>query len=96
MTTARATPSHAFPEQVDWRDTGCEEAPACLRCPLHQCKHDDPGWLASGRRALRDQEIMQAVAGRSVGDVADEIGERFRVSARTVYRVVKSTKDGKR
>src|SRR3990170_4302941 len=31
-----------LPDYADYRDTGCEAAPSCLRCPFARCKYDEP------------------------------------------------------
>ena len=30
----------ALPEFANYRDTGCELAPSCLRCPFARCQYD--------------------------------------------------------
>ena len=32
-----------LPERYPYRDEGCEVSPSCLKCPLPQCKYDEPG-----------------------------------------------------
>ena len=75
-----------LPEHHAYTDDGCEVAPACLRCPLPQCKHDEPGWYLRERRAERDRTMsrLRRREGLSVGQLAD----RFGVSKRTVFRAL--------
>jgi len=76
----------ALPEHANYyRDEGCELAPSCLACPLPQCRYDTPTggrWL--GNRP-RDAEILELRRG---GKLIEEIAEHFRVSRRTVFRVL--------
>ena len=66
-------------------DTGCDLAPSCLNCPFKVCRYDLPG----GERALmnesRDSAIIEAYY---AGDAAEVLAKRFRLSVRTIRRVV--------
>lgn len=75
-----------LPEMMAFRDTGCDVHPACLTCPLPQCRYDEPGWRQREERLERDAEIarMRARHGLSV----EELAARFGVSTRTVHRVL--------
>lgn len=83
MTLARVR-SDALPENVEYRDTGCEVSPTCLTCPLVTCRFDDPGGLRGILNRERNSRIMQLRA-RGVGprQVADLVG----MSVRHVHRV---------
>lgn len=73
------------PEQSAYVDTGCELAASCLDCPLARCKYDDPRWRQRNDLKTRDARIVELrQAGRTVKEVAKEIG----VSDRTAYRVL--------
>lgn len=76
-----------LPEQSPYRDDGCEVSPSCLRCPLPQCKYDDPGWFQRQKRDERDREVMAILrrGGLSVAQVA----ARFDLSQRTVFRILR-------
>lgn len=84
--------SHQFPENMIgkgyYRDSGCELAPSCIRCPLPQCKYD----LPHGPEVLkkRNREIYRLVAdeGRRAEDVAVE----YNISKRTVHRAVQKVR----
>lgn len=76
-----------LPEQMSYHDTGCEVSPSCLRCPLPQCKFDDPVWYQRYRRTGRDQQVLNAFehGGLTVFDLA----RRFEVSTRTIHRALR-------
>lgn len=68
-----------------YRDTGCEHAPSCLRCPFPVCiKYDNPKWDAESER--RNAQITTL---RSKGYTAKTIAETLNVPIRTVYNVFK-------
>ena len=88
MTTATVGAlTDVLPERYPYRDDGCEASPSCLRCPLPQCKYDDPGWLQRHRRNERDSEVVTAL--REQGFSVPEVAQRFEMSQRTVFRIVK-------
>jgi len=74
-----------LPENMRYSDDGCEASSSCLTCPLAICKYDDPGWLKREDRKLRDEEIFRL---RKEGVPVPELARQFRVSTRTVHRVV--------
>ena len=73
-----------------WKDTGCEESPSCLACPLPICRYDNPAWYAGLVRGRLDARIL-ATYETFLGnpDVAGLTARVFGVSARTVHRVIK-------
>jgi hypothetical protein len=74
----------ALPEFTTYRDTGCEYAPACLTCPLAQCRYDLEGRrISTNVHQLRVVELRRQ--GWTPGRVASELG----VSRRTVFRLSK-------
>ena len=74
------------PEFVSYRDDGCEVSPSCLRCPLPQCKYDDPGFLTRLRREQRDKDVVGLLKqGASMRQAAEESG----LTERTVFRIRK-------
>ena len=79
------------PEYFPYRDDGCEVSPSCLRCPLPQCKYDDPGWLQRARRKKRDKEIMAALRGDGLS--VQQVAARFDLSQRTVFRILRRVGD---
>lgn len=76
-----------LPENIGYRDTGCEVFPSCLRCPLPQCKYDDPIWYQQYRRQGRDQLILAAFD--DDGATVTQVAELFRLSPRTVQRALR-------
>ena len=77
----------ALPEQMNYRDTGCEASSACLMCPLPQCKFDDPMWYQQLRRQGRDLQILEAHHQERI--TVFELAGRFRVSPRTIHRALR-------
>jgi hypothetical protein len=75
-----------MPELFPYRDDGCELSPSCLNCSLPRCKYDDPGWIQRERRRKRDAAVLQA---RQRDDLTvPQLAHRFRVSERTVFRIL--------
>ncbi len=75
----------ALPEEIRYRDDGCDIHPQCLTCPLPRCRYDEPGGLRGLLNAYRDQQI---VALRGDGAPVDQIAERYNLSRRTVFRIL--------
>ena len=74
-----------LPEHTHYVDRGCDVSASCLRCPLPQCRFDDPAWYQAYKREARDREVLAACEdGLSVFEVARQFG----ISPRTVYRAV--------
>jgi len=78
-----------LPQDVNWRDEGCELFASCLSCPRLRCIEEEP----RGKQRLR----MRARAGRMVelqrqGKSAVEIASLFGVSKRTVQRAIARAK----
>jgi len=76
----------ALPEHMDYRDEGCDLFASCLSCPLPRCRYDQPGGARSMINVVRDEEIRRIH--RTTCLPIDEIAARFRVSRRTVFRVL--------
>jgi hypothetical protein len=81
----------ALPEEITYRDDGCDIHPNCLTCPLPRCRYDEPGGLRAMLNAFRDERI---VALRRDGAPVDEIAQRYNLSRRTVFRILSSTGNG--
>ena len=75
----------ALPEEIRYRDDGCDIHPQCLTCPLPRCRYDEPGGLRGMLNAYRDEQI---VALRGDGAPVDQIAERYNLSRRTVFRIL--------
>jgi len=74
-----------LPQDIQWRDQGCELYPSCLNCPRSRCIEDEP----RGKQKIR----LQARAGRMAalrqeGRSVRQIAELYGVSVRTVQRVL--------
>lgn len=88
--TFRRPRNDALPEHLHYHDDGCDLFAACLTCPLPHCRYDVPGGARAMLNRVRDQEIRRM---RHDGGVAvDEIARHFRVSRRTVFRVLQPPK----
>ena len=76
-----------LPERADYRDTGCELAESCLRCPLARCQYDVPG----GARRLvidaRDREI--ALLRRRHHAPIDALAGAYALTRRSIFRILR-------
>jgi Mor family transcriptional regulator len=52
------------------------------------CKYDDPGWMQRERRRRRDCQVLEAH--QRGGLSVPQLMERFRVSERTIFRILSS------
>ncbi len=84
-TPLRRVRRDALPEEIRYRDDGCDIHPQCLTCPLPRCRYDEPGGLRGMLNAYRDQQI---VALRGDGVPVDQIAEQYNLSRRTVFRIL--------
>ena len=76
-----------LPENIRYRDTGCELHSACLTCPLPVCKEELSHGRQSVRARMRTLQINLLLSeGRSIGWIMQVMG----VSERTVYRALES------
>jgi DNA-binding CsgD family transcriptional regulator len=76
-----------LPDDINWRDVGCEFSASCLSCPLPKCVEDEPRGqqrLRMSARKKRMEELKQA------GKTVKEIAGIFGVSTRTVQRALES------
>ena len=87
----RVTTLDTFPENYHYEDTGCEVSASCLNCPLPQCKYDDPGWFQKHRRIARDLKVWSTMRSESL--TAEEAAERFSVTVRTIFRIMRRCRD---
>ena len=78
-----------LPDEIEWRDEGCEFFPSCLNCPLPRCVEDEPRGQQRLRMAARKRRMAEL---RRRGKSVKEIAELFGVSRRTVQRALKSQK----
>jgi len=76
-----------LPENIHYRDTGCELYSACLTCPLPVCKEELSHGRQSVRARMRTLQINLLLSeGRSIGWIMQVMG----VGERTVYRALES------
>ena len=80
----------ALPEHLHYRDDGCDLFAACLSCPLPHCRYDVPGGARTMLNRVRGHDIRRMR--HDDGVAVDEIARHFRVSRRTVFRVLQSAK----
>ncbi|MGD0353277.1 MAG: helix-turn-helix domain-containing protein [Dehalococcoidia bacterium] len=78
-----------LPDEVEWRDQGCEFFPSCLNCPLPKCVEDEPRGQQRLRMAARKRRMEDL---RRMGKSVKEIAGLFGVSRRTVQRALRNTK----
>ena len=75
--------SDALPEHLDYRDSGCELSPSCLRCPLVRCRYDEPGGARKLQQLSRDAAVqVRRQEGAGIAALAAEFG----ISRRSVFR----------
>ncbi|MBN1189721.1 MAG: hypothetical protein JXA46_08210 [Dehalococcoidales bacterium] len=77
-----------LPEFCHYRDEGCELAPACLECPFPDCIYEQYRGNLAPDKYLRDREIIRLHEEEKIK--GEELSIRFRVSLRTVRRILAS------
>lgn len=88
-TLPRPRRADALPEHTEYRDTGCDLHPSCLRCPLPRCRYDEPGGAAALLRVGRNEALLRAYR-RGAG--IEELARAFGLSRRTVFRVLRAAR----
>ncbi len=83
-----------LPEQLHYRDEGCELAGSCLDCPFDECIYDKPGGKRRWKQKERAAEMVRLFT--EEGKTINELAEMFGVSKRTVQRALKSAPANKR
>jgi len=86
----RKVRSDALPEHLEYRDTGCDLAPSCLRCPLARCRYDEPGGIRRLLAAPRDEAVLRR---RAEGVAIEALAREFRLSRRTVFRILAKARE---
>lgn len=80
-------------ELMDWRDTGCEESPTCLACPLLHCKYDRVyTGMTEERRLATEQSHARIVELRDAGLSWDAIQAQLGVGRATISRALRGRK----
>jgi hypothetical protein len=92
MDLERVTRKDVLPEHQigkgNYTDTGCNESPSCLACPLPACVLDGYN-SAEEQRINRNRRIRSL---RTRGHQVQEIANRTGTSTRTVHRVLQGAK----
>ena len=52
-----------LPEEIDWRDEGCEVFASCLNCPLPRCIEEEPRGPQRLKIAARNRRMVLVVVG---------------------------------
>ncbi len=77
----------SMPEYYHYEDTGCEISRSCLNCPLSRCRYDDPEWFNRHIRLAKDLRVWRAI--HLEGLSAQQAAQRFSITVRTVFRIVR-------
>ena len=83
-----------LPQDIQWRDQGCELFPSCLNCPRPRCIEDEP----RGKQKLRARTRARRMGVlRDEGKTVRQIAEAYGVSVRTVQRALEwARREGER
>jgi predicted HTH domain antitoxin len=79
-----------LPEHIQYKDEGCDMSPSCLSCPLQSCVYDAPHGKQAILKRRRNDEILRVY--RQEHPSLGEMARIFKVSIRTVQRVLKCGK----
>lgn len=77
-----------LPENTRYRDDGCSISESCFTCPLPRCRYEEPGGLRAVLNEHRDRQILSL---RGEGVAVEDLAVRFRISRRTIFRVLEGT-----
>ena len=77
-----------LPEHTPYRDSGCDLAPSCLRCPLARCQFDVPGGAEKLLAERRDREIT--LLRRRHRAPIDMLAETYGLSRRSIFRILRA------
>ena len=79
----------SLPEEINWRDEGCEVFGSCLNCPLPRCVEEELRGQQRLRLAVRNRRMAEL---RRSGKSVKYIAGLFGVSRRTVQRALRLKK----
>ncbi|RJO63353.1 MAG: hypothetical protein C4542_00220 [Dehalococcoidia bacterium] len=79
-----------LPEHLHYKDEGCEMSPSCLACPLASCVYDTPHGKQVLLKRRRNDEMARMYREERLS--YRELARLFKVSKRTVQRVLKGRK----
>ncbi|MBI4496963.1 MAG: recombinase family protein [Chloroflexi bacterium] len=78
-----------LPELTRYHDDGCDLHPACLTCPLPRCRYDQPEGSRNATnvtKEVRNETVLRVFLEEGLS--ARELAGRFRISKRTVHRIL--------
>lgn len=95
MTNVGRNPIIVDPQTGSPADTGCQVSPSCLRCPLPQCKYDDPAGWKAWRRNQYSTRIVAACNNipAAKAKAVDLLARAEGISPRQVYRLLKEVEE---
>jgi hypothetical protein len=94
MTTHASTSEMAnLPDDINWKDKGCELFHSCLNCPLPRCAEEEPRGKQRLRMLTRTSRMTQL---HQQGKSTREIASIFQVNQRTVQRTLFSPQSSRR
>ena len=73
------------PIMTQLMDDGCEVSGSCLKCPLPQCRYDDPVGYQAFKRNQKDQEWFKIANEEGLSN--QQAADRFGVTPRTMFRI---------
>jgi hypothetical protein len=76
-----------LPEQIRYKDEGCDMANSCLNCPYEECIYDKPGGKRLRIKKERSAEMVRLYT--QEGKTLKELATMYGVSKRTVQRALK-------
>ena len=76
-----------LPDYADYRDTGCDLAPSCLRCPMRRCQYDEPSPEVAVH--ARDREIVMLRRRHRVP--IDMLAGTYGLTRRSIFRILRET-----
>jgi hypothetical protein len=88
---ADRTREDALPEHADYRDTGCDLAPSCLRCPFEQCKYDLKRSERTPSTLARDREIV--LLRQKYRAPIHMLCQTYGLSRRSVFRILRAARE---
>jgi DNA-binding NarL/FixJ family response regulator len=74
-----------IPDDINWKDSGCELSASCLNCPREKCIEEEPRGRQRIRMSSRSREMESM---RQRGKSNADIASFFQVSVRTVQRAL--------
>ena len=77
----------SLPEDVEYRDDGCQYHPRCLTCPFSRCVRHEIGTASEVLAFLNEPRNETIRALRAAGVPVEALTRDFGVSRRTVFRI---------